>query len=95
MRSGFRVVAASAIIAAAGLMIHADGQVPSQSADIQLRLGRMLFEQGQYPEALDAYRQAVVSEDSGDGASGAVRAGAGGAARGGIRARAHARPTRW
>src|SRR6185295_8887501 len=64
MRSGFRVVAASAIVAAAGLMIHADGQVPSQSADIQLRLGRMLFEQGQYPEALDAYRLAVVSDDS-------------------------------
>ena len=64
MRSGFRVVAASAIVAAAGLMIHADGQVPSQSADIQLRLGRMLFEQGQYPEALDAYRLAVASEDS-------------------------------
>ena len=64
MRSGFRVVAASAIIVAAGLMIHADGQVPSQSADIQLRLGRMLFDQGQYPEALDAYRNAVTSEDS-------------------------------
>ena len=64
MRSGFRVVAASAIIAAAGLMIQADGQVPSQSADIQLRLGRMLFEQGQYPEALDAFRLAVNSEDS-------------------------------
>ena len=64
MRSGFRVVAASAIIVAASLMIHADDQVPSQSADIQLRLGRMLFDQGQYPEALDAYRNAVTSEDS-------------------------------
>src|SRR3984893_2168055 len=64
MRSGFRVVAVSAIIVAASLMIHADSQVPSQSADIQLRLGRMLFDQGQYPEALDAYRNAVSSEDS-------------------------------
>jgi tetratricopeptide (TPR) repeat protein len=64
MRSGFRVVAVSAIIVAASLMIHADSQVPSQSADIQLRLGRMLFDQGQYPEALDAYRNAVTSEDS-------------------------------
>jgi tetratricopeptide (TPR) repeat protein len=64
MRSGFRVVAASAIVVAASLMIHADSQVPSQSADIQLRLGRMLFDQGQYPEALDAYRNAVTSEDS-------------------------------
>jgi predicted aspartyl protease/Tfp pilus assembly protein PilF len=64
MRSGFRVVAASAIIVAASLMIHADSQVLSQAADIQLRLGRMLFDQGQYPEALDAYRNAVTSEDS-------------------------------
>ena len=64
MRSGFRVVAVSAIIVAASLMIHADSQVPSRSADIQLRLGRMLFDQGQYPEALDAYRNAVTSEDS-------------------------------
>jgi hypothetical protein len=39
-------------------------QVPSRSADIQPRLGRMLFDQGQYPEALDAYRNAVTSEDS-------------------------------
>jgi tetratricopeptide (TPR) repeat protein len=43
---------------------HADSQIPSQSADIQLRLGRMLFDQGQYPEALDACRNAVTSEDS-------------------------------
>jgi predicted aspartyl protease/Tfp pilus assembly protein PilF len=64
MRSGFRVVAASAIIVAASLMIHADSQVLSQAGDIQLRLGRMLFDQGQYPEALDAYRNAVTSEDS-------------------------------
>jgi tetratricopeptide (TPR) repeat protein len=64
MQSGFRVVAASAIVVAAGLMIHADSQLPSQSADIQLRLARLLFDQGQYPEALDAYRNAVTSEDS-------------------------------
>jgi tetratricopeptide (TPR) repeat protein len=65
MRSGFRIVAASAIIVAASLMIHADSQLPSQSPDIQLRLGRLLFDQGQYPEALDAYRNAVASADSG------------------------------
>jgi len=39
-------------------------QLPSQSADIQLQLGRVLFDQGQYPEALDAYRNAVTSADS-------------------------------
>ncbi len=64
MRNGFRVVAVVAIIAAASLMIHADSQLSSQSAEIQLRLGRMLFEQGQYPESLEAYRQATSSEDS-------------------------------
>jgi predicted aspartyl protease/Tfp pilus assembly protein PilF len=64
MHSGFRVVAVTGMIVAAGLMIHADGQLPSQSAEIQLRLGQLLFEQGQYPEALDAYRHAVQSDDS-------------------------------
>jgi tetratricopeptide (TPR) repeat protein len=64
MHCSYRVVVASAIIVAASLMIHADSQVPSQSADIQLRLAHVLFDQGQYPEALDAYRNAVSSEDS-------------------------------
>ena len=64
MHSGFRVVAMSSMIVAAGLMIHADSQLPSQTPEIQLRLGQMLFEQGQYPEALDAYRHATASEDS-------------------------------
>jgi predicted aspartyl protease/Tfp pilus assembly protein PilF len=64
MKSGFRVVAVVAILVAAGLIIHADGPVPSQSAEIELRLGRMLFDQGQYPEALDAYRTATKSADS-------------------------------
>jgi predicted aspartyl protease len=64
MRSRVRVGLSSAIVVAVSLMIHADSQFPSQSADIQLRLGRMLFDQGQYPEALDAYRSAVTSEDS-------------------------------
>ena len=63
MSSGVRFVAFSAFIAAAVLVIHADGQL-SQAADIELRLGRMLFDQGQYPEALDAYRSAVNADDS-------------------------------
>src|ERR1700704_6430921 len=63
MSSGVRFVAFSAFIAAAVLVIHADGQL-SQAADIELRLGRMLFDQGQYPEALDAYRNAVNADDS-------------------------------
>src|SRR6185295_17518333 len=64
MNSGVRFVALSAFVSAAALVIHADGQLLSQSADIELRLGRMLFDQGQYPEALEAYRNAVNTEDS-------------------------------
>jgi predicted aspartyl protease len=64
MSSGVRLVAFSVFVAAAVLVIHADGPLGSQSADIELRLGRMLFDQGQYPEALDAYRSAVNTDDS-------------------------------
>jgi tetratricopeptide (TPR) repeat protein len=64
MTSGVRFVAFSVFVAAAVLVIHADGQVLSQAADIELRLGRMLFDQGQYPEALEAYRNAVTADDS-------------------------------
>jgi predicted aspartyl protease len=65
MNCRLRLVAISGFIAAAVLVIHADGPLASQSADIELRLGRLLFEQGQYPEALDAYRSALASDDSG------------------------------
>ncbi|MEP7304964.1 MAG: aspartyl protease family protein [Acidobacteriota bacterium] len=64
MSSGVRFVALSVFVSAAALVIHADGQLLSQAADIELRLGRMLFEQGQYPEALEAYRNAVKTDDS-------------------------------
>ncbi len=64
MSSGVRFVAFSTFVAAAVLVIHADGPLLSQAADIELRLGRMLFDQGQYPEALDAYRNAVNADDS-------------------------------
>jgi Flp pilus assembly protein TadD/predicted aspartyl protease len=65
MHRGFRVLAGSAMVAMATLIIQAEGPLPSQLAEIQLRLGRMLFEQGQYPESLDAYRNAVRAQDSG------------------------------
>jgi len=65
MRSRLRLVAISVIVAAAVLVIHADSQLGSQSADIELRLGRMFFDQGQYPEALEAYRSAINADDSG------------------------------
>ena len=63
MHRGFRVVAISAIVVTASLLIHAAGQLGSEAAEVQLRLGQLLFEQGQYPESLDAYRNALRSED--------------------------------
>jgi predicted aspartyl protease/Flp pilus assembly protein TadD len=65
MSSGVRVVALSVFVVGALLVLNAQGPITSQSADIELRLGRMLFEQGQYPEALEAYRSATAAEDSG------------------------------
>jgi predicted aspartyl protease/Flp pilus assembly protein TadD len=64
MHSGFRVVLVTGMMVGAGLLVRADTQLPSQSAEIQLQLGRTLFQQGQYPEALEAYRGAVEAEDS-------------------------------
>lgn len=58
MHSGFRLAAASAIVAAASLVIRAD--VPSsQASEVQLQLGRLLFSEGRYLDALDAYRNAL------------------------------------
>jgi Flp pilus assembly protein TadD/predicted aspartyl protease len=45
-------------------VIHADGPPPSQAAEIELQLGNLLFAEGRYPEALDAYQVAAKSDDS-------------------------------
>src|SRR5262245_43996208 len=60
-----RFGALSGFLACAVFAIHVNGQIGSQSAEIALRLGRMLFEQGQYPDALDAYKTALAAEDTG------------------------------
>src|SRR5215218_3556730 len=65
MSSGVRVVALSVFVAGALLVTHAQGPITSHAADVELRLGRILFEQGQYPEALEAYKNAVGADDSG------------------------------
>ena len=57
MPRAFRLVAASAIVAAASFVIHADATPPSQAAEIQLQLGDMFFSEGRYQDALDAYQQ--------------------------------------
>jgi len=63
MTRGIRVVAVSAAIVAATFAIHADA--PSNHAiDIQLQLGRLLFEDGRYAESLEAYQKALTADDS-------------------------------
>ena len=59
MHCGFRFAAASAIVvAAASLVIRAD--VPSsQASEVQLQLGNVLFSEGRYLDALDAYKNSL------------------------------------
>jgi Flp pilus assembly protein TadD/predicted aspartyl protease len=64
MRSGFRSSAVFALIAAASLVVHADGTPPSQAADVQLQLGSMLNAEGRYIEALEAFQNALRTTDS-------------------------------
>ncbi|HVZ22371.1 MAG TPA: aspartyl protease family protein [Vicinamibacterales bacterium] len=64
MRSGFRTSVVLILIAAASLVIHADGTPPSQAADVQLQLGGMLFAEGRYIESLEAYQNAVKTTDT-------------------------------
>ena len=45
---------------AVSLVIHADVTPPSQAAEIKLQLGDLLFAEGRYLEALDAYRNALT-----------------------------------
>ena len=51
MRSAYRAVAVSAIVAAASFVIRADVTPPSQAAEIQLQLGDILFSEGQVPRS--------------------------------------------
>jgi Flp pilus assembly protein TadD/predicted aspartyl protease len=57
--TGLRFVAASAIVVGLTLVPRADGTSQSQSAEIQLQLGNMLFAEGRYQESLDAFKNAV------------------------------------
>src|SRR5450759_3250407 len=64
MRRGVRAVVTLVAVAAATFAIHAE--VPSSHAiDIQLQLGRLLFEDGRYGESLEAYQKALKVADSG------------------------------
>jgi len=57
MHSGIRCAAAFAVAVAASLVIRAD--VQSQSSEIELQLGDLLFSEGKFIESLDAYKSAL------------------------------------
>jgi Flp pilus assembly protein TadD len=57
MQRGLSVLLASAV-AVSSLAIHSQAQ-SSQSAEIQLQLGELLFNEGRYQDAVVAYRNAV------------------------------------
>ena len=57
--AGVRPVAFAVALAAASLAIRADVTPESESAEIQLQLGRQFLADGRYRDALDAFKQAV------------------------------------
>jgi tetratricopeptide (TPR) repeat protein len=59
MHNCYRVVAVSTLVAAASLIVGADGTPPSQASDIQLQLGDLLYSEGRYLDSLDAYRNSL------------------------------------
>src|SRR2546422_453915 len=59
MNSVFRAVAVSALVAAATLVINADTTPSSQASEVQLQLGNLLYSEGRYLDALDAYKNAL------------------------------------
>ena len=63
MQNGIRLVAVSAIIAAATFAIHADTALSNQAADVQLQLGRLFYGDGRYQDSLDAYQNALKTDD--------------------------------
>jgi len=62
MQSGIRHAAASAFIAAATFVVHADAP-RSSHIDIELQVARLFFEDGRYVESLDAFQRALKTDD--------------------------------
>jgi Flp pilus assembly protein TadD/predicted aspartyl protease len=59
MHSAFRVAAASAMVAGACFVLRADSTPASQTSEIQLQLGDLLYSEGRFLDSLDAYRIAL------------------------------------
>src|SRR5262249_29192298 len=54
-----------AALVTATFVIHADQTPPHQTAAIQLHIGQLLFDEGRYSEALEAYQKAAAANDPG------------------------------
>ncbi len=63
MQVRFRSSVVLVLVAAASLAIHADGP-SSQAADVQYQLGTLLYSEGRYVEALEAFQNALKSPDA-------------------------------
>lgn len=63
MQNGTRLLAVSLILAAATFAIRADTGNSDEAAEIQLQLGRLLFDDGRYQDSLDAYQRALQTDD--------------------------------
>jgi len=63
MLKGLRALVAIGAVAGAGFVIHADTP-RSESAAIQLQAGDLFFSQGLFQESLDAYQNALKSDDA-------------------------------
>jgi Flp pilus assembly protein TadD/predicted aspartyl protease len=64
MNSAYRAVVVSALVAATTLVITADTTPPSQASEVQLQLGNLLYSEGRYLDALDAYKNALKTAPS-------------------------------
>src|SRR5436190_16422656 len=62
MSSAFRVLASSALVAAASLVIRADSN--SQASEVQLQLGNLLYSEGRYLDSLEAYKNSLKTASS-------------------------------
>lgn len=64
MRSGFRVLCvAVGLAAAATLIVRGDDRTASGAPEVQFQLGNLLFEDGRYQDALQAYTRATERSD--------------------------------
>jgi tetratricopeptide (TPR) repeat protein len=59
MQRGFRLAAASAIVATATFVLRADTMPASQASEVQLQLGNLLYSEGRFLDALEAYKNSL------------------------------------